>query len=56
MFRIPRLVLLLAALAMVAVSCGDAAEENGSSQAGGDGLPTVVVTTNILGDVVTELT
>ena len=56
MFRIPRVALLLVALAMVAVSCGDTAEETGSGQAGGDGLPTVVVTTNILGDVVTELT
>ena len=56
MFRIPRVALLLVALSMVAVSCGDTAEETGSGQAGGDGLPTVVVTTNILGDVVTELT
>lgn len=56
MFRIPRVALLLVALAMVAVSCGDTAEETGSGEAGGDGLPTVVVTTNILGDVVTELT
>ena len=53
MFRIPRFFWLIAVLAMVAAACGD--DDETSSAQGGD-LPTVVVTTNILGDVVTNLT
>ena len=53
MFRIPRFLLLFVALATFAAACGD--DDDTSAGQGGD-LPTVVVTTNILGDVVTELT
>ena len=53
MFRIPSFLLLFVALATFAAACGD--DDDTSVGQGGD-LPTVVVTTNILGDVVTELT
>ena len=51
MSRITKLLSVLLALTMLAAACGD---DDGTA-ASGD-LPTVVVTTNILGDVVTELT
>ena len=51
MSRITKLLSVLLALTMLATACGD---DDGTA-ASGD-LPTVVVTTNILGDVVTELT
>ena len=51
MSRITKLLSVLQALTMLATACGD---DHGTG-ASGD-LPTVVVTTNILGDVVTELT
>ena len=54
MFRIPRVLLLFVALATFAAACGD--DDETSTGQGGEDLPTVVVTTNILGDVVTELT
>ena len=47
---IPRTLLSLCALALVAAGCGDDEADTGA-----DGRPTVVVTTNILGDVVTNL-
>ena len=49
--RIPQILAAVAALSLLAAACGDG-EDTGAS---GD-LPTVVVTTNILGDVVTQLT
>ena len=51
MRRIPRILALLAALTLVAASCGD-----DDTDAGSGDRPTVVVTTNILGDVVENLT
>jgi len=51
MSRITKLLSVLLALTMLGAACGD---DDGTA-ASGD-LPTVVVTTNILGDVVTELT
>ncbi|MEM9465499.1 MAG: metal ABC transporter substrate-binding protein [Actinomycetota bacterium] len=53
MFRIPRFLLLFVALATFAAACGD--DDETSAGQGGD-VPTVVVTTNILGDVVEQLT
>ncbi|MEO0492388.1 MAG: metal ABC transporter substrate-binding protein [Actinomycetota bacterium] len=50
MSRITKLLAALLAFTMLAAACGD-----DDTAASGD-LPTVVVTTNILGDVVTELT
>ena len=52
MFRIPRIFLLVVCIALVAASCGD----DDTNSAIDSDLPTVVVTTNILGDVVTNLT
>ena len=49
--RIPKILALLAALALFAASCGD-----DDTDAGSGDRPTVVVTTNILGDVVENLT
>lgn len=46
---IPRMLMAVAALALVAAGCGD------DDDTSADGRPTVVVTTNILGDVVTNL-
>ena len=50
MHRIPQTLALLAALVLFAVACGDDVNDAGS-----DDRPTVVVTTNILGDVVANL-
>lgn len=49
--RIPQILAAVAALALIAAACGD-----GEDTAASGDLPTVVVTTNILGDVVTQLT
>ncbi|MDG2028650.1 MAG: metal ABC transporter substrate-binding protein [Acidimicrobiales bacterium] len=49
---IPRILMTFAALALVAAGCGG----DDDTSASADGRPTVVVTTNILGDVVTNLT
>lgn len=48
---IPRILMAVAALTLVAAGCGD----DDDTSAGAGGRPTVVVTTNILGDVVTNL-
>ena len=50
MHRIPQTLALLAAVVLFAVACGDDVNDAGS-----DDRPTVVVTTNILGDVVANL-
>ena len=53
----PRLAGLCVCLALVAAACGGATAETAASSDGStvDGRPTVVVTTNILGDVVSNL-
>ena len=50
MSRIMKLLAAVLALSMLASACGD---DDGTAASGG--IPTVVVTTNILGDVVTQL-
>ena len=50
MSRIMKLLAAVLALSMLASACGD---DDGTAASGG--VPTVVVTTNILGDVVTQL-
>ncbi len=53
MSRIPQFLALFLSVTLIASACGD--DDETAAGQGGD-LPTVVVTTNILGDVVTNLT